>query len=115
MSSLNYTGQKDFFAARYLYEVLCENEFDIDNNTFLDSWNILKNIDVAKHLDFLLNPELEELVDKYSFDKLFILWKDDFQEFDVSDIIENKKIIAKCYFTIWLIDIDNDEILEEEY
>jgi len=109
LSNANYTGQKHFFAARYLYEILCENEFNLQDPHFTSVWNCMKSfnehfITVAQHLDFLLHAELEEVIEKYDMSRLTVLWKDDFPDFDEGDYIEGQKIVSKCSFTIWLYD-----------
>lgn len=114
MSNINFTGQKKFFMARYLYEVLCEKEIDIKNPEFLHTWEEYKDIDIAKHLDFLLFPEIEEIVEKYNVLSLYVLWKDDFKDLEIGDVIEDKTIVFQGFFTIWLIENKEFEAKEKE-
>ena len=109
LSNLQYTGQKHFFAARYLYEILCENDFNLDDPHFTSAWNCMKSfsenfITIAQHLDFLLHSELENIIEKYEPTRLTVLWKDDFPDFNEGDYLEGQKILAKCSFTLWLYD-----------
>ena len=112
MSNSNYTGHKHFFMARYLYELLCENDNNIEDPFFESIWNCLISqkdinvdiISIAQHLDFLLYPEIESIIDEYDSSMLSTVWKNDFNDFDVDDIIDGKKVIAKCSFTIWLVE-----------
>ena len=109
LSNSNYTGQKHFFAARYLYEILFENEFNLEDPHFTSVWNCMKSfnenfITVAQHLDFFLHSELEDVIEKYVGTRLTVLWRDDFPDFDEGDYLEEQRIVAKCSFTIWLYD-----------
>ena len=113
MSNTNYTGQKNFFAARYLYELLCENDHNIGDPHFTSIWNVMKSfhnddfITIVQHLDFFLHPELEDIIEKYSIENITVVSKDDFPSFEVDDFIDNQKVLAKCSFTMWLFYEEN--------
>jgi len=110
MSNSNYTGHKHFFMARYLYELLCENDNNIEDPLFSSIWECLKKnqgedlISIAQHVDFLLYPDIESVIEEFDSSKLSTVWKSDFEDFEVGEYIDGKQVVAKCLFTIWLLE-----------
>jgi hypothetical protein len=96
--------------ARYLYELLCENDNNIEDPLFSSIWECLKKnqgedlISIAQHVDFLLYPDIESVIEEFDSSKLSTVWKSDFEDFEVGEYIDGKQVVAKCLFTIWLFE-----------
>jgi hypothetical protein len=108
MSNSNYTGHKHFFMAKYLYELLCENNNNIEDPMFASIWECLKNqedlISIAQHIDFLLYPDVESVIEEFDSLNLSTVWRSDFDDFEVGEYIDGKLVVSKCLFTIWLLE-----------
>lgn len=117
MSNSNYTGHKNFFMAKYLYEILCENDNNIEDPFFLSIWECLKNNNnknssedddlstIAQHLDYLLHPDMENIIQEFDPLKLSTVWKNDFEGAEIGDFLDKtKQVVAICSFTLWVFE-----------
>jgi hypothetical protein len=108
---INFTDeQHNIYSSYFMYCILNNNNKNIEDPEFINMWNKFGNIDTAQLIDLELHKE-EFIRDiEPNIKKCMVLFKNQYKDAKIGDIINSGKVIGVFTLTVWIL---LDEITHE--
>ena len=102
--------QNLIYSSYFMYDILLNNNKNIDDPVFSEMWNKFGNIGSAQLIDSYLHSEEFEDIITPNIKNCMILFKNAYRDAKIGDIINSGKVIAVFTLTVWIY---LDEITHE--
>ena len=94
--------QNTVYSSYFMYNILTNNNNNIDDPEFVEMWEKFGNIEVAQLIDSYLHPEEFENDIIPNMKNYMVLFKDAYRDAKIGDTINSGKAIGVFTLTVWI-------------